>query len=69
VIVVERPNQKSMMIGKNGQKLKSIGAEARQSLEAFLGTQVFLELFVKVIPKWRNARARLKQLGYMDSSN
>ncbi len=67
VIVVERPNQKSMMIGKNGQKLKSIGAEARKSLEAFLGTQVFLEIFVKVIPKWRNARARLRDLGYMDT--
>lgn len=69
VIVVERPNQKSMMIGKNGQKLKSIGAEARQSLEAFLGKQVFLELFVKVIPKWRNARGRLHELGYMDTSH
>lgn len=64
VIVVERPNQKSIVIGKNGQKLKEIGAAARQSLEMFLGTQVFLELFVKVIPQWRNQRARLLQLGY-----
>lgn len=64
VIVVERPNQKAIVIGKNGLKLKEIGTAARISLEHFLGTKIFLELFVKVIPKWRNERNRLNQLGY-----
>lgn len=64
VIVVERQNQKAIMIGKNGLKLKEIGSAARTSLQHFLGTQVFLELFVKVIPQWRNERNRLRQLGY-----
>lgn len=64
VIVVERPNQKAIVIGKNGQKLKEIGSAARTSLQHFLGTQVFLELFIKVIPQWRNERRRLTQLGY-----
>lgn len=64
VIAVERDTQKRIMIGKQGQKLKEIGAASRQSLEYFLGTKVFLELFVKVIPDWRNQPARLRQLGY-----
>lgn len=64
VIVVERPNQKAIVIGKNGLKLKEIGTAARTSLQHFLGTQVYLELFVKVIPQWRNERNRLRQLGY-----
>ncbi|HEY9843788.1 MAG: GTPase Era [Candidatus Sericytochromatia bacterium] len=64
VIVVERPNQKAIVIGKNGLKLKEIGQAARISLQHFLGTQVYLELFVKVIPKWRNEQQRLRQLGY-----
>ncbi|PKL74933.1 MAG: GTPase Era [Candidatus Melainabacteria bacterium HGW-Melainabacteria-1] len=64
VIVVERPNQKAIVIGKNGLKLKEIGTAARTSLQHFLGTKVFLELFVKVIPKWRDEHNRLRQLGY-----
>lgn len=64
VIVVERPGQKQIVIGKGGTKLKEIGASARKSLESFLGTKVFLELFVKVMPKWRNERHRLRELGY-----
>ncbi|MGV3526257.1 MAG: GTPase Era [Candidatus Sericytochromatia bacterium] len=64
VIVVERSNQKAMVIGKNGLKLKEIGAAARISLQHFLGTQVYLELFVKVMPKWRDEHSRLRELGY-----
>ncbi len=64
VVVVERPGQKSIVIGKGGKKLKEIGSAARKSLESFLDKKVFLELFVKVIPKWRNERHRLRQLGY-----
>ena len=47
-IVVERENQKGILIGKGGAMLKAIGTEARQDIEAFLGTKVYLGLFVKV---------------------
>ena len=50
---VERPGQKIILIGNKGQMLKKIGSEARQNLEGLLGTKVFLSLFVKVKPHWR----------------
>jgi GTPase len=50
---VERPGQKIILIGNKGQMLKKIGSEARQKLEGLLGTKVFLSLFVKVKPHWR----------------
>jgi GTPase len=50
---VERPGQKIILIGNKGQMLKKIGSEARQNLEGLLGTKVFLSLFVKVKPRWR----------------
>jgi GTPase len=50
---VERPGQKIILIGNIGQMLKKIGSEARQKLERLLGTKVFLSLFVKVKPHWR----------------
>jgi GTP-binding protein Era len=52
-IHVERPGQKTILIGKNGQMLKKIGTEARLEMEQLLGHKVFLSLFVKVRPKWR----------------
>jgi GTPase len=52
-IHVERPGQKIILIGNKGQMLKKIGSEARQKLERLLGTKVFLSLFVKVKPHWR----------------
>lgn len=67
VIVVERDTQKRIVIGKNGQKIKEIGIAARESLQHFLGDGVYLDLFVKVIPKWRNERQRLLQLGYSNA--
>ncbi len=61
---VERDSQKKILIGKGGQKLKSIGEVARKELEAFLGSRVYLELWVNVERDWtRNPRA-LNQLGY-----
>lgn len=51
-IIVERESYKSIVIGKNGAKLKSIGTDARQSLERHLERKVFLELFVKVQKGW-----------------
>lgn len=52
-IHVERPGQKIILIGNKGQMLKKIGSESRQKLEGLLGTKVFLSLFVKVKPHWR----------------
>lgn len=52
-IYVERPGQKTILIGKKGQTLKQIGSEAREELERMLDSKVFLSLFVKVKPKWR----------------
>jgi GTPase len=52
-IHVERPGQKIILIGNKGQMLKKIGSEAREKLERLLGTKVFLSLFVKVKPHWR----------------
>jgi GTP-binding protein Era len=63
-IWVERESQKPIMIGKGGQMLKKIGTTARQELERFIGGKVFLDLWVKVKPKWRDQDARLRELGY-----
>jgi GTP-binding protein Era len=62
-IVVERDSQKAIVIGKAGQKLKQIGTEARQELEAFFGRKIFLELHVKVKKHWRDDEEMLKSLG------
>ncbi len=53
-IYVERESQKGIVIGKKGALLKEVGRLARQDIEALLGSQIFLELFVKVKPDWRN---------------
>ena len=53
-IVVERPSQRKIVIGSHGQLLKQIGTEARADIEKLLGKRVYLELFVKVQPDWRN---------------
>src|SRR5579863_8395916 len=53
-IYVERPGQKSILIGAGGTMLKKIGTQARQEIEVRLGKKVFLQTFVKVRPGWRN---------------
>ena len=63
-IVIERNSQKGILIGKGGQALKRIGVQARQDIEAFLGRPVFLELFVRVRPNWRNKPVHLRDYGY-----
>lgn len=63
-IVVERPSQKKIIIGKNGTKIKEIGTLARKEIVKFLGSKVYLELFVKVETDWRNKVSRLKEYGY-----
>lgn len=63
-IWVERESQKPIIIGKGGRMLKKIGAEARKELERFVGGQVYLDLWVKPKPRWRDRDARLQELGY-----
>lgn len=66
VIYVERDSQKGILIGKGGTMLKRVGTAARKDIEAFFGKRVYLELFVKVEPNWRNRENKLRQFGYME---
>jgi len=63
-IVVERPSQKAIIIGHQGQMLKTIGTQARQEMQKLVSGPVYLELFVKVEPKWRQTPHLLRDLGY-----
>ena len=63
-IYCERQGQKAILIGKGGSMLKKIGSSARSQIERFLGTKVFLELFVKVRENWRNSEAALDDLDW-----
>ncbi|MBQ4278390.1 MAG: GTPase Era [Rikenellaceae bacterium] len=65
-IYVARESQKGIVIGHQGSKLKKVGTEAREELEKFLGKKVFLQLFVKVNPDWRNDDRQLKRFGYKE---
>jgi GTP-binding protein Era len=61
---VQRETQKVILIGQKGSMIKKIGTEARKGIEDFIGQKVFLELFVKVKPNWRENELQLKDLGY-----
>jgi GTP-binding protein Era len=63
-IHVERDSQKGILIGKGGAMLKSIGSAAREQIQKLIAGKVYLELFVKVQPKWRQSRLRLSEFGY-----
>lgn len=63
-IICEKDSHKGIIIGKNGRKIKGIGMSAREDIEKLLGTQIFLELFVKVRPGWRDNDTFLKNYGY-----
>lgn len=63
-IYVERPSQKAILIGKSGAMMKEIGSQARQQIQKLVLGKVYLELFVKVQPKWRTSNLRLAELGY-----
>ena len=67
-IVVERDGQKAIMIGRQGAMLKAIGTAARLEIEAFLDAKVFLGLFVKVRPTWREDPRALHELGLGEKS-
>lgn len=64
LILVERDTQKSMVIGKGGQRLKTIGAEARKDMEVLFDAKVYLELWVKVKSGWADDERALRSLGY-----
>ncbi|MBX3253466.1 MAG: GTPase Era [Chitinophagaceae bacterium] len=63
-IIVHRETQKAIIIGEKGKMIKQIGISARTEIEAFLNSKIFLELFVKVRPKWRDNDVHLKEYGY-----
>lgn len=63
-IYCERKSHKGIIIGKSGRKLKGIGQAAREEIESLLGTQVYLEVWVKVREKWRESESLMKSLGY-----
>lgn len=65
-IMVERDSQKNILIGKGGEMLKKVGTYARRDIEEFIQKKVFLQMFVKVIPDWRNRKNYLKRFGYED---
>ena len=62
-ILVETDSQKQILVGKGGTMVKEIGTRARPEIEALLGRHVFLELKVKVRPRWRRDAATLERLG------
>jgi GTP-binding protein Era len=64
VLYVERDSQKGIVIGEGGRTIKALGAAARSKIEALIGRRVFLDLHVKVLPKWRRDAPSLKRLGY-----
>jgi GTP-binding protein Era len=64
IIYTERESQKGILIGKDGHVLKKIGQLAREDMESLLGSKIFLELWVKVKPGWRNKEDQLWSFGY-----
>ncbi len=68
-VVCERPNHKAILIGRQGQALKTANTYARKDMEKFLGRKVFLTTYVKVKEDWRNNPMRLKEYGYENSED
>jgi GTPase len=63
-IIVQRETQKGIILGEGGKMIKKLGTDARKDIEVFLDRKVFLELFVKVRPKWRESDIFLREYGY-----
>ncbi len=63
-IFCDREGQKAILVGKGGQMLKKVGTAARLQIEKMVGTKVFLELFVKVQPGWRDSRQFVDELDW-----
>lgn len=68
-IIVDRENLKKIIIGKNGSMIKEIGIRARHDIEEYFDKKVYLDLFVKVVPKWRDKEKFLNMIGYKDFLN
>ena len=68
-IVVDRENLKKIIIGKNGSMIKEIGIRSRKDIEEYFGKKVYLDLFVKVVPKWREKEKLLNMIGYKEFLN
>lgn len=66
-IIVDRDSLKRIIIGKNGSMIKKIGVQARIDIEKIMNKKIYLELFVKTIPKWRDKEKYLIEFGYYDS--
>lgn len=64
VIYVMRDSQKGIIIGRGGSAIKNLGTDARIEMEDFFQKKVFLQLFVKVDPDWRESRKELREFGY-----
>ncbi len=65
VIYTERDSQKGILIGERGLSLKRVATEARKDMESFFEKRVFLQIFVKVNPNWREDKSKLKKFGYI----
>ena len=63
-LFIERDSQKGIVIGKGGQTIKALGSHARTRLEELTGSPVYLDLWVKVLPKWRRSAAALARFGF-----
>jgi GTP-binding protein Era len=63
-IILQRETQKGIVLGERGNMIKQLGTQARKDIEEFIGQKVFLELFVKVRPKWRDNEMQLREYGY-----
>ena len=63
-IIVQRETQKGILLGEGGKMIRQLGTEARKDIEQFVGQKIFLELFVKVRPKWRDNDMMLREYGY-----
>ena len=68
-IIVDRENLKKIIIGKNGNMIKEIGMRARKDIEEYFNKKVYLDLFVKVVDKWRDKEKFLNTIGYKDFLN
>lgn len=63
-IIVQRNTQKGILLGEGGKMIKKLGTMSREDIEKFLDRKVYLQLFVKVRPKWRDNDLQLKEFGY-----
>lgn len=65
-IIVDRDSIKKIVIGKKGDRLKEVGIKSRREIEALIGKQVYLDLFVKTVKNWKDKEKYLSELGFMD---